>query len=399
MKRSGAMNFRGSVALRHALFDLSRLVKATLDNVQAVGGDADRPERTMHNRLILSIYVASVLTTACAAQHAAGQRTPTTPATQEWCAANELQSQEGKHGVEGSFALLNKQFLEAHARARARACDSLASERLVIRYSFGTLEARWNGKTIHKSFVLPEEYHPIKDISHAVLLAALLFAEPPGRDRSDRTSAAVRAMDSTLNDMRTATNQTVALIPTELLPRQERLLRRTRDAVDAFARGELNAAAQQQYFVSVREDLMENLRAVSAEVVRGLHKEVQAIRDVVTKKDPSAWNTLVVVIGVTHQARAREIGIQYFQRLLQERVGEGARNEQRLVIAENRTTGSDQYGLLSAHLVDQAAAAAIFADPLRLQWDVLSEDGGVLNSLLPPATKGAVRTRQRSLNP
>src|SRR5262249_50307436 len=148
-----------------------------------------------------------------------------------------------------------------------------------------------------------------------------------------------------------------------------------------FAQQDLNHDQEQQYFGAVRDDLVENLRSISASLVRNLHKQVQAIREAVSKRDPSAWNGVIVVVGVMHQARAREIGIQYFERLLEEPIGEGARNERRLIVAENRTTAPAQYGLLSAHLVDQSAATLIFGDPLRLQYDVLADDGGALESL------------------
>ena len=341
-------------------------------------------------RVVLVVAVGVVLAEGCAGSRPSQEAAGTASLAQDWCLAKELGSQEGKHGVQGAFVKLNKQFLEAHARARGRACDSLAAGRLVVRYSFGTLEARWNGQIIHKAFILPDAYHPIKDISHAVFLTELLFADPSGAERSSRAKDAVQTMDAVLDEM-SSTSATTALIPAELLPRQQRLLRLTRDAVDKFARGELTDAEERRYFGGVRDDLIENLRAISAEVVRGLHKEMEVVRSEATKRDPNAWNTLLVVVGVMHQARAREIGIQYFERLLQESVGEGASNERRLVIAENRTLGPDQYGLLSAHLVDQAAAQVIFSDPLRLQWDVLSDDGGALDSLLPPAQKPQVR--------
>ena len=70
---------------------------------------------------------------------------------------------------------------------------------------------------------------------------------------------------------------------------------------------------------------------------------------------------------------------------------DGASDERHLVIAEKRTLTPDQHGLLSTHFADQAAAQVIFSDPLRLQWDVPSGDGGTLESLLPPAQKPQVR--------
>jgi hypothetical protein len=43
--------------------------------------------------------------------------------------------------------------------------------------------------------------------------------------------------------------------------------------------------------------------------------------------------------------------------------------------------------LLAAHLVDQAGGEDVFGDALRLQQDVLADDGGGLDSLLPPRNK------------
>jgi hypothetical protein len=320
------------------------------------------------------LVVCAATALACAGEHAAQK---TSSAADEWCAAKQLPTSEGEHGVAGAFAELNKQFLQTHVRARARTCESLDAQRLVIRYAFGTLEARWRGEVVYSSFVLPNDYHPVKDVSHAVLLAALLFADPQG---SARAGAAVRTMDAVLVAMRTPQSGTAALIPAALLPAQRRILTRTRDALDAFARGELDRAGQERYFASVHDDLTENLRSISAQVVRGLHEGMQTIR---SRVSANAWSSFVVVAAVAHQARAREIGVQYFERLLQEPVGEGARNERRLVVAEALFAGPDQYGLLSAHLVDQAAGTAIFADPQRLQWDVLGDDGGALDSVLP----------------
>src|SRR5262245_61372028 len=91
----------------------------------------------------------------CAGQRTATQASPPTAPGREWCLADELPSQEAKHGVGGAFALLNKHSLEAHARARSNTCQRIASQLLVIRYSLGTLEAYWKGELLRKSFVLP----------------------------------------------------------------------------------------------------------------------------------------------------------------------------------------------------------------------------------------------------
>jgi hypothetical protein len=292
-------------------------------------------------------------------------------------------SREGEHGVTGALVALNQAFLSAHAGARQAACAELESERLVIRYAFGKLEARYEGRDLLGGPVdiLPPEYHPIKDVSHAVILAALLFRDESST-KFERARAVLNALNSASAELDDSTSATTRLIPTAQLPRQKRLLRSTRDALLAFSQGHLDAAGQRKFFASVRPDLDENIRAVSGAFLRELHHRVQDIRHQVD--DARAWESVLVVVGTSHQARAREIGVQYFERLLAEPVGEGARSERRMIISESIGKASEQYGLLATHLVDQESAALVFEDPLRLQWDVLADDGGALDELLPP---------------
>ncbi len=299
-----------------------------------------------------------------------------------WCAAPVRSSAEGKLGVSGALAALNQEFLKAHAAARKEACEKLESEHLVLRYAFGSLEARYKGKDLLGGPVniLPPEYHPIKDVSHAVLLAALLFQSKPTEGRASASSV-LSVIDAALAQLDDAKSPTTKLIPSARLPAQKRLLMATRGAVLAFSQGKLDDGAQRAFFTKVRPDLEENIRSVSGAFLRELHRRVEEARKKVD--DPKAWANLVVVVGSAHQARAREIGVQYFERLLEEPVGEGARNENRLVVSESLWSPADQLGLLATHLVDQTSGELVFGDPLRLQWDVLADSGGVLDALMP----------------
>ncbi len=293
-------------------------------------------------------------------------------------------SDEGKHGVSGALAALNVEFLKAHAEARAQACHELESERLVFRYAFGAVEARFKGKDLLGGpvSVLPPEYHPVKDVSHAVMLSALLFLDE-SPSRKERIAAAIQAVDAALVQLDDAASPTTRLIPPTLLPAQKRILRASKDALTAFSSGQLDEAAKRKFFAAVRPDLESNLRVISGAFVRELDRRVTQVRKAVDAQDPSAWQSLLVVVGVAHQARAREIGVQYFERLLNEPVGEGARNERQLVVAESAWSPTDQFGLLATHLVDQDGGDLIFGDSMRLQFDVLANDGGALDAVLP----------------
>lgn len=290
-----------------------------------------------------------------------------------WCVAQPLRSAESEHGVVGPLADINSQFLQAHARARDHQCSDLEKNRLVLRYSFGVFEARYKGQEVTHQYILPKEYHPVKDVSHAVYLSALLFAEPAGQERVGNLARALSALDSALAELRDPGSPTATLLPPRFFERELRLLQRTRDAVASFAAERLGSDGQKAYFESVRSDVNDNLRDIAVASLQELHRAVESTRTRVAAFDPSAWESALVVVGVMHQARAREIGIQYFERLLGERAGEGARNERRMVVAEHMTAPADQLGLLAAHLVDEGGAAAVFGDPLRLQWDALGD--------------------------
>lgn len=330
------------------------------------------------------------LATACSAhtQNAsgAGLQSPanSTSTASSWCPADASGPTPSTHDGVGPLADLNLEFLQAHARARAQACAQLEETGLVLRYSFGLLEARFRGKEVTRTYVLPTEYHPVKDVSHAVFLAALLFAEPPGGERDRHVLQTLASLDAAITQLRDPSSPTARLLPEKFHEREMRLLVRTRGAVANFSGGRLPADGS-GYFESVRGDVQDNLRDIATASLHGLHAAVESTRVEVAKIDPTAWDSALVVVAVMHQARAREIGIQYFERLLHETAGEGARNERRLVVAEYMTTPAEQLGLLSAHLVDQRGATEIFGDPLRLQWDALGDvDAGTFEALFRP---------------
>lgn len=302
-----------------------------------------------------------------------------TSAPEAWCAAEVLRSAEEEvAGGDGRLHALNRQFLAAHARARAAECERLAKERLVLRFAGGVLEARWKGRAIGggRVDVLPPEFHPVKDVSHAVFLAALLFAERAGE--AVIINEAIAGVDAA------AVAIEAARVPVELMPGLRRILERTREALAAYAAGRLDDDAQAAYFAAVRPDLQANLVAVAGAVVRGLHAAVSRVRAEVAAADPEAWTTVVVIVGgVSHQARARDIGVQYFERLLAEPVAEGAQGERRLIVAEGVMDPAGQVGLAAAHAVDRVGGAVIFGEPGRLQRDALADDGGALDAVLP----------------
>ena len=89
-----------------------------------------------------------------------------------------------------------------------------------------------------------------------------------------------------------------------------------------------------------------------------------------------AWPKVVAVISTSHQARAREVTVQYFERLLGDHLTEGALGEQRLVMLEGAGQKGTAESVMTGHLVDQRLSALLFDDPLFLQSDVLGKFAG-----------------------
>jgi hypothetical protein len=78
---------------------------------------------------------------------------------------------------------------------------------------------------------------------------------------------------------------------------------------------------------------------------------------------------LEVVVAGVHQARARSLGLQYFQR----RFGETAGEEKRVVFAEAAADPNEARALIGTRRLDRAIARAFFGDEKRLQRDVLGD--------------------------
>ena len=81
----------------------------------------------------------------------------------------------------------------------------------------------------------------------------------------------------------------------------------------------------------------------------------------------------LLLICAGHQPRYRETAKQYFQQLLQEKVGPDARFENRVIYAESIREIPAALDLLARHIVDQKASVVFFDHPTRLQKDMLAD--------------------------
>jgi hypothetical protein len=95
----------------------------------------------------------------------------------------------------------------------------------------------------------------------------------------------------------------------------------------------------------------------------------EIVEKVLETMSESETKTLRVVVAGDHQARARNLAMQYFAHRLGETVGA----ESRLTYAEGVDTPQAALDLLGVQQIDRTIAAAFFGDPKRLQRDVLGD--------------------------
>lgn len=353
--------------------------------------------------------LALALTLACAARPVLpdpgpppGAAVPTGPAAsspaprcqgpdappQCWCSAATLPATERRRGVglTGPLSELSEQFRGAHAAARARMCARLQTAALVIRYSVGTVEVDRNGQAVVPPTSIYTPYvHVLKAVTHAVFLASLLADEPPGAPRREHLAATLRELDSAVKLFGEARQPVASLLSAAERARQVAILTQTRSYLGSLLQDQaLPPQARVDFIKAVRPLIAADLRDAARATLRKLDETIKGARAVIDRDNPHAWESVVVVANASHQSRAGELAVQYFARLLGETLGEGARQEKRLVVLESVNQAADQRGVLAAHFVDREHAERIFGEPDRLQWDVLAEGGSLLNELLPP---------------
>jgi hypothetical protein len=84
---------------------------------------------------------------------------------------------------------------------------------------------------------------------------------------------------------------------------------------------------------------------------------------------PEERRGLQVVVTGNHQARARSLPLQYFQKLFGEAPGE----ERRVAYAEGASDEAGALALVGTRRLDRAIAGAFFGEPRRLQRDGLGD--------------------------
>jgi len=255
---------------------------------------------------------------------------------------------------------LNNEFREQYRQALAA---TLAQEGPVI------LEEGDNLILVHKGertrvVVKPVEYHELKAVAHVplALFVMLSFPQEPGlsNDRLQRLrhypELMARAYES-LSGRRFTADQ---------LGRQKKIFSASFELLDGvLAQGQVDPHTLEDFARQIGPLLLANVSDATAAEMRNLYRTAAAWQKKLTAAE---WNALHVVMIGPHMPRDQECSIQFFERLLRE-----PEEGRRITYAEALWNENDALNLLATHVVDEAAGAAFFGDPMRMHRDLLAD--------------------------
>jgi hypothetical protein len=149
------------------------------------------------------------------------------------------------------------------------------------------------------------------------------------------------------------------------------LLALTLEFIDSLCLSQqLIEPALDEFSRSCKPLFQENISKAARLELENLHAQVSQWKVMIGE---TAWQNLFVVICVGHQARHREMALQYFRRLLNEPDSLNTENEDRVICAEAIGDMSAALDLLARHIIDQQASRAFFANTNQLQQDLHAE--------------------------
>jgi hypothetical protein len=255
---------------------------------------------------------------------------------------------------------LNNEFREQYQQALAA---TLGQAGPVI------LEEGDNLILVHKGertsvLVKPVEYHELKAVAHIPLALFVMLSFPQETSLSRDSLQRLRQYRE-LMEKAQATLPGRHFTPEQLL-RQQEIFRAAFELLDGvLAKGQVSPPTIESFTRQVGPLLLANVADATAVEMRELYATAAAWQKQLT---PAEWNALHVVMIGPHMPRERECSIQFFERLFRE-----PEEGKRIIYAEALWNEKDALNLLATHVVDEAAGAAFFGDPMRMHRDLLAE--------------------------
>jgi hypothetical protein len=212
--------------------------------------------------------------------------------------------------------------------------------------------------------VKPVEYHELKAVAHIPLALFVMLSFPPEGSLSAGCRESLRGYRELMEQAR-ATLPARHFTPEQLARQQEIFSASFEFLDDVLASGQVKPQKLASFTRQIGPLLLANVADATALEMRELYATAAAWQKQLT---PAEWNALHMVMIGPHMPRDQECSIQFFERLFRE-----PEEGQRIIYAEALWNEKDALDLLATHVVDEAAGAAFFGDPMRMHRDLLAD--------------------------
>jgi hypothetical protein len=235
----------------------------------------------------------------------------------------------------------------------------MAGDTLIFKYREKRTAAR----------IIPPAYHQLKAIDHLVLGIFTLVSPWPEGKISDSAIAKLELHKALCTKIIGELN--TYPFPDSILKRQQKILIQSGEYLHSLLKRKTYRRTERNTFAkNSKQYLLDNTDEAARLEITNLHTQV---RQWLKQLDTNAYNRLYVVIGSSHQARYRELTVQYFDKILSEKSDGSALSENRLVFAESVFNEAGCLSMLARHIIDQEIGLEFFGDRYRMQRDLLSD--------------------------
>jgi len=269
----------------------------------------------------------------------------------------------------GCLSTLNNQF---HSDYNALVADIIShfgdSTHPIIIFTGDCLVFRYRG-TRQSGLVIPPEYHQLKAISHLPLgIFTMVSTWQEGKLTSNNIHR-LKEYDSLINVIYSEIDN--YSYNSALLKVQQQILKHSQNYIQfLLAENKYEEKTRNEFSRKIEQYILDDVDESAKLELTGLHNQTQIwLKQIPIEKRQQ----LYVVIGSSHQARYRELSVQYFDRILNEQSDGSALSENRLVFAESVFLESGCLSVLARHIIDQEVGLQFFGDRYRMQRDLLSD--------------------------
>ncbi|MEO5727002.1 MAG: hypothetical protein ABI134_10340 [Byssovorax sp.] len=211
----------------------------------------------------------------------------------------------------------------------------------------------------------PRGFHVIKSVAHAPVA---LYAAFERSDGAALDSAQVARLEA-LRDKVAAALGRLERDASALEPRPREDVRQVLAACAELLRVPYEHVSRQRLDAFAGELGPTLLRLADDATQLQLDALHAHVEEATGQLSPSERSALQVVVAGDHQARARSLAMQYFQK----RLGEAPETERRVTYAEGVSDEASALALVGTRRLDRTLARVFFGEEQRLQRDILGD--------------------------